>query len=122
MADVIRFARSAPTQPAGDNNWRRFPRFDEVGQQIDAQANKVLDVAGSQARYTDLYARVEQRLRADDRPLLRDLFEAITRHHERFEHAAYVVGLQAGNGTLPGLPPMLDDDRADDDGDGPKRA
>lgn len=122
MADVIRFARSAPTQPVGDSNWRRFPRFDEVGQQIDAQANKLLDVAGSQAHYTELYARVEQRLRADDRPLLRELFEAITRHHERFEHAAYVVGLQAGNGTLPGLPPLLDDDRADDDGDGPKRA
>jgi len=120
MADVIRFARSVPVQPAGNSNWRRFPRFDEVGQQIDVQANKLLDVAGSQARYTELYSRVEQRLRSDDRPLLRELFEAITRHHERFEHAAFLVGLQAGNGTLPGLPPMLDDDRADDEG--PQRA
>ena len=57
MADVIRFARSAPVQPAGNSNWRRFPRFEEVGQQIDVQANKLLDVAGSQARYTDLYSR-----------------------------------------------------------------
>ena len=120
MADVIRFARSVSVQPAGNSAWRRFPRFEEVGQQIDAQANKLLDVAGSQARYTDLYSKVEQRLRADDRPLLRDLFEAITRHHERFEHAAYLVRLQAGNGTLPGLPPMLADDRTDDDG--PRRA
>ena len=78
-------------------------------------------VAGSQARYTELYARVEQRLRPDDHPLLRELFEAITRHHERFEHAAYLVGLQAGNGTLSGLPPVLGDDRTDDD-DGPRRA
>jgi hypothetical protein len=120
MADVIRFARSVSVQPPGTSTWRRFPRFEEVGQQIDAQANKLLDVAGSQARYTELYSRVEQRLRSDDRPLLRDLFESITRHHERFEHAAYLVGLQAGNGTLSGLPPMLDDDRSDDDG--PKRA
>lgn len=119
MAEVIRFTRSAPTQPSANRQWRRFPRFEEVGQQIDVQANKLLDVAVSQARYTELYARVEQRLRADDRPLLRELFEAITRHHERYEHAAYLVGLQAGNGTLPGLPPVLDDDRQDD---GPKLA
>jgi hypothetical protein len=121
MAEVIRFTRSTPTQPASNTRWRRFPRFEEVGQQIDAQANKLLDVAGSQARYTELYARVEHRLREDDRPLLRDLFEAITRHHERFEHAAYLVGLQAGNGTLPGLPPSLDDDRSGGD-DEPRRA
>jgi hypothetical protein len=121
MADVIRFTRNTPTQPAGNRQWQRFPRFDEVGQQIDLQANKLLDVAGSQARYTELYARVEQRLRPDDHPLLRELFEAITRHHERFEHAAYLVGLQAGNGTLSGLPPVLGDDRTDDD-DGPRRA
>lgn len=120
MADVIRFARSASVQLFANSNWRRFPRFEEVGQQIDAQANKLLDVAGSQARYTELYSRVEHRLRPDDQPLLRELFEAITRHHERFEHAAYLVGLQAGNGTLAGLPPMLDDDRTDDDG--PRRA
>ena len=67
MADVIRFARSVPVQPAGNSNWRRFPRFDEVGQQIDVQANKLLDVAGSQARYTELYSKVEQRLRSDAR-------------------------------------------------------
>lgn len=115
MADVIRFVRSEPLQPAGNSSWRRFPRFEEVGQQIDAQAQKLLDVKGSQARYTELFARVEQRLREDDRPLLRELFEAITRHHERFEHAAYLVGLKAGNGTLAGLPPVLADDRTDDD-------
>jgi hypothetical protein len=120
VADVIRFVRSEPVQPSSNRRWRRFPRFEEVGQQIDAQAQRLLDVAGSQARYTELYSRVEQRLREDDRPLLRDLFEAITRHHERFEHAAYIVGLQAGNGTLPGVPPVLADDRSDDDG--PKRA
>jgi hypothetical protein len=121
VADVIRFVRSEPVQPSGKAAWRRFPRFEEVGQQIDAQARKLLDVAGSQTRYTELYARVEQRLREDDRPLLRELFEAITHHHERFEHAAYIVGLQAGHGTLPGLPPVLDDDRTEGD-DGPKRA
>jgi hypothetical protein len=121
MADVIRFTRSTPSQPVANARWRRFPRFDEVGQQIDVQAKKLLDVAGSQARYTELYARVEQKLRDDDRPLLRELFEAITRHHERFEHAAYLVGLQAGNGTLPGLPPSLDDDRGPE-GEEPRRA
>ena len=120
VADVIRFVRSEPVQPSANSSWRRFPRFEEVGQQIDAQAQKLLDVQGSQARYTELFSRVEQRLREDDRHLLRELFESITRHHERFEHAAYLVGLKAGNGSLGGLPPVLADDRTDDDG--PRRA
>lgn len=118
MADVIRFTRSEPLRPAGQAEWRRFPRFDEVGAQIDAQAGKLLDVAASLSRYTELYARVEQRLRPDDRPLLRELFEAITRHHERYEHAAYLIGLQAGAGRLSGLPPVLTDDRANDEPEG----
>ena len=62
---------------------------------------------------------VEQKLPPSDRGLLRDLYEAITKHSERYEHAAYLVGLQAGAGKLQGLPPMLDDDRSPD---APQRA
>ena len=118
MADVIRFPRSAPTRPAGQPEWHRFPRYEEVGAQIDAQVSKLLDVATSIACYKELYARVEQRMRPDDRPLLRELFEAITGHHERYEHAAYLVGLQAGAGRLNGLPPVLEDDRSGDEPEG----
>jgi hypothetical protein len=116
MGDIIRFD---PLGPPGNPNWRRFPRFDEVGAQIDAQAGKIFDTRASLSRGSDLYARVEQKLSPSDRGLLRDLYEAITRHHERFEHAAYLVGLQAGTGKLQGLPPMLDDDRSPD---APERA
>jgi hypothetical protein len=73
----------------------------------------------SLARGSELYARVEQRLRSEDRALLRELYEAITRHYERYEHAAYLVGLQAGAGKLQGLPPILDDERTPDE---PQRA
>jgi hypothetical protein len=112
MADIIRFEPlGLPVNP----NWRRFPRFDEIGAQIDAQAARIFDTAASLARGSELYARVEHRLPAEDRALLRELYEAITRHHERYEHAAYLVGLLAGTGRLQGLPPVLDDDRSPDD-------
>jgi hypothetical protein len=116
MADIIRFD---PLGPPGNPNWRRFPRFDEVGAQIDAQASKIFDTGASLSRGSELYARVEQKLPPGDRGLLRELYEAITRHHERYEHAAYLVGLRAGAGKLQGLPPMLDDDRSPDT---PRRA
>jgi hypothetical protein len=117
MADIIRFE---PLGPPGNPSWRRFPRFDEVGAQIDAQASQIFDTKASLNRGSELYARVEQRLRPDERGLLRELYEAITLHHERYEHAAYLVGLQAGVGRLQGLPPILDDDRTPDDS--PERA
>lgn len=116
MADIIRFE---PLGSPGNPGWRRFPRFDEVGAQIDAQAGRIFDTRASLAKGSELYTRIEQRIPPDDRPLLREFFEAITRHYERYEHAAYLVGLQAGAGKLQGLPPMLGDDRSPD---GPKRA
>lgn len=121
MAEIIRFTRSHPTRPSGDSKWKRFPRFQEVGAQIDAQAAKLFDPAVSLDRQRTLYARLEQRLRPEDRDLLRELYEAVTSHSERYEHAAYLVGLHAGSGQLGGLPPILDDDRSPDD-DEPRRA
>lgn len=121
VADIIRFKRSDPIRPSGHSSWRRFPRFEEVGAQIDAQAGRIFDAHLSLERQRALYARVEQRLRPEDRDLLRELYEAITGHHERYEHAAYLVGLHAGAGRLSGLPGVLDDDRSPDD-DEPQRA
>lgn len=112
MAEIIRFE---PLGPAGNTDWRRFPRFDEVGGQIDLQAARIFDTGASLSRLSELYARTEQRLRPDDRPLLRELYEAATRHHERYEHAAYLVGLRAGAGRLEGVPPVLSDERTPDD-------
>jgi hypothetical protein len=105
---IIRFeqGRQPLTTP-----WGRFPRFEEVGAQIDAQAGRLFDSAASLERGSDLYARLEARLAPQDRPLLRELYEAVTSHHERYEHAAYLVGLRAGSGKLDGLPPVLPDDR-----------
>ena len=121
MADIIRFKRSSPTRPPGDSEWHRFPRYQEVDAQIDGQAAKLFDPNLSLERQRTLYARLEQRLRPEDRELLRELYEAVTSHAERYEHAAYLVGLHAGSGQLNGLPPVLDDDRSPDD-DEPKPA
>jgi hypothetical protein len=117
MADILRFD---PLGPPTNPNWRRFPRFEEVGAQIDAQANRIFDTGASLDRGSTLYARVEQKLRPEDHALLRELYEAITQHHERYEHAAYLVGLHAGAGRLQGLAPILDDDRTPPDE--PRRA
>jgi len=102
-----------PRFHGGDQSWERFPRFDEVDGHVDAQAAKLFDAEASLARNRELFARVEARLAPDDRPLVRELYEAITSHQEKFERAAYLVGLRAATGRLEGLPP-LKDDRKDD--------
>jgi hypothetical protein len=114
VARVIQFD---PKFNTGDAGWERFPRFDEIDGHVDAQANKLFDAEASLARNRELYARVESRLGPDDRPLLRELYAAITAHQEKFERAAYLVGLRAATGKLEGLPPLKDDRR-----DGPEPA
>ena len=110
MARVIRFDPSLRPDAA----WGRYPRFEEVGAQVDAHAARLFDSARSLEKNRELYARVEARLAPDDRALLRDLYQAISSHHEHFEHAAYLVGLRAASGQLEGLPPVLTDDRSDE--------
>src|SRR4029450_6710566 len=116
MADILRFE---PLGQPENPNWQRFPRFDEVGAQIDAQAGRIFDTATSLSRGSELYARVEQRLRSEDRPLLRELYDAITRPPEPYQPPAYRAGLRAGGGNPRGLPPILDDARPPDE---PQRA
>jgi hypothetical protein len=111
VARVIRFD---PTQRP-DMRWERFPRFDEIGAQIDAQASRLFDNERSLEAKRELYAKVEARLNPDDRALLRELYQAICSHQEHYEHAAYLVGLRAASGQLEGLPPVLSDDRSDED-------
>ena len=110
MARVIRFD---PKFHGGDPAWERYPRFEEVDGHVDAQAGKLFDSEASLARNRDLYAKLEARLAPEDRPLLRELYTAITAHFEKFERAAYLVGLRAAAGKLEGLPPLKDDRRED---------
>ena len=112
MARVIRFD---PTFQPPDLPWGRFPRFEEVGAQIDLQVRRMVDSETALARSRELYARLEARLAPEDRPLLRELYTAVSSHHERYEHAAYLVGLRAGSGKLEGLPPLLSDQRRSDE-------
>jgi hypothetical protein len=119
VGQVIRFDPSRPIDAPAD--WRRHPRFEEVGAQIDAQAAQIFDSAASLDLCRQLYARLEAGLSPADHGLLRELYEAISRHHEHFEHAAYLVGLRAALGKLAGLPAVLPDERSPRD-DGPQRA
>ncbi len=106
-----------PEVPRGRPRLERYPRFEEVDGHVDAQATKLFDSEASLARNRELYARLEARLGVEDRPLLRELYTAITAHFEKFERAAYLVGLRAATGRLEGLPPFKDDRR-----DGPETA
>jgi len=114
VARVIQFD---PKFHGGDPAMERYPRFEEVDGHVDAQATKLFDSEASLARNRELYARLEARLGVEDRPLLRELYTAITAHFEKFERAAYLVGLRAAAGRLEGLPPLKDDRR-----DGPETA
>jgi hypothetical protein len=72
------------------------------------------DVFGSEASLQEgrqLYRDVEKRLALEDRELLAKLYKATLAHEEKFEHAAYLVGLLAGSGELPETIAFLDERR-----------
>ena len=100
MADILRFD---PLGPPSNPDWRRFPRFEEVGAQIDAQANRSSTPAPRSTAAAMLDARVEQSFR----PKTTRCCGISTRPSpcitSEYEHAAYLVGLRAGAGRLPGL-------------------
>jgi hypothetical protein len=104
MGRVLQFTRphNATTPQA------RYPRFVEVTAHIAHVADELFGTAGSLEEGAKLYGDVEQRLAEDDRELLAKLYEATIAHEEKFEHAAYLVGLMAGSGQLPEKLAFLD--------------
>jgi hypothetical protein len=79
----------------------RFPRFSEVAAHVAHIADELFDVPTSLAHGTKLYGELEKRLAPEDRGRLATFYEAIIAHEEKFERAAYLVGLLAGSGQFP---------------------
>jgi hypothetical protein len=110
ITDEVRMGRVLPfTRPHNASTPQaRYPRFTEVAAHIDQIADEVFGTAISLEQGANLYGQVEERLAADDRELLAKLYEATLAHEEKFEHAAYLVGLMAGSGQLPKKVAFLD--------------
>jgi hypothetical protein len=95
----------------------RYPRFTELTAHVDHLADQVFGTASSLEQGAQLYRQLKERLAADDRELLAKVYEATLAHEGKFEHAAYLVGLLAGSGQLPGRVVFLNQ-RADSEGAG----
>ena len=118
MGRVLRFTRphNSPAPEA------RYPRFAEVTAHIAHIADEVFDAPRSLEHGAKLYGELEDHIAAEQRELLAKVYEATLAHEEKFEHAAYLVGLMAGSGQLPQRVAFLDQrmapDRAQEDEDG----
>jgi hypothetical protein len=96
MGRVLPFTRphNATTPQA------RYPRFVEVTAHISHVADQLFGAEASLGEGTILYARLEERMAPEHRGLLATFYAATIAHEEKFEHAAYLVGLLAGSGQL----------------------
>jgi hypothetical protein len=113
MGRVLAFTRPHDAATPG----ARYPRFTELTAHVDHLADQVFGTASSLEQGAQLYGELERRLAADDRELLAKLYGATLAHEEKFEHAAYLVGLLAGSGQLPGRVVFVDQ-RVDSEGAG----
>jgi hypothetical protein len=107
MGRVLQFTRphNSSTPQA------RYPRFAEVAAHVAQIADDVFGSEASLQEGRQLYRDVEKRLALEDRELLAKLYKAALAHEEKFEHAAYLVGLLAGSGELPETIAFLDERR-----------
>jgi hypothetical protein len=105
MGRVLRFTRphNATTPQA------RYPRVSEVTAHISHIADELLGAPTSLEEGAKLYRQLEGRLTPEDRQLLAKFYEVTIAHEEKFEHAAYLVGLLAGSGQLPEKVMFLDE-------------
>jgi hypothetical protein len=96
MGRVLRFTRphNASTPQA------RYPRFTEVTAHISHLADQNFEATSTLQQGRAIYRELEQRLAPADREQLKQFYDMILRHEEKFEHAAYLVGLAAGSGQL----------------------
>lgn len=96
MGRVLHFTRphNAPTPEA------RYPRFTEVNARISHLADEFFDAPNTLQEGVKIYRDLEGRLPPAEREQLARFYKLIISHEEKFEHAAYLVGLLAGSGQL----------------------
>ena len=98
MARIVPFESGPRARREGDT---RYPRFSEVGAHIDRVASELVDGTRMLMEGQRLYAELRDMISSEALEVLNRFYETLIAHEEQFEHAAYVVGLQAGTGQLP---------------------
>ena len=97
MARIVPFVSAG--RSGGDQS-TRYPRFPEVAAHIDVIANELFDAASTLREGKQLFAELQGMLSPEALRLLNRFYETLVSHEEKFEHAAYLVGLQAATGRV----------------------
>jgi hypothetical protein len=110
MARIVPFAS---TLRSGQREGTRYPRFEEVSSQIDVIADELFDAPNTLAAGRQLFLQLQGMISPEALAVLNQLYETLLTHEEKFEHAAYLVGLQAATGGVKVPAPLLNERRAD---------
>lgn len=97
MARIVPFESGLRARRERDT---RYPRFSEVATHIDRVASELFDGTCTLVEGRQLYAQLREMISSEALAVLNRFYETLIAHEEQFEHAAYVVGLQAGTGHL----------------------
>ena len=97
MARIVPFESGLRARREGDT---RYPRFSEVAAHVDRVASELVDGTRTLMEGQRLYAELRDMISSEALEVLNRFYETLIAHEEQFEHAAYVVGLQAGTGRL----------------------
>jgi hypothetical protein len=110
MARIVPFVSVAPRDRQEDS---RFPRFREVAAHIDVIANELFDAKSTLNEGRELFAHLKGMISSEALGVLNRFYETLLIHEEKFEHAAYLVGLQAATGRVKLPAALLSERRID---------
>jgi hypothetical protein len=110
MARVVPFASAV--RPDREEN-TRYPLFPEVAAHIDVIANELFDATTTLVEGKQLFVQLQGMISPEALRILNRFYETLLTHEEKFEHAAYLVGLQAATGRLKLAAALLSERRGD---------
>ena len=87
----VRLGRDADT---------RYPRFAEVTAQIDVVANELFDATRTLMEGKRLFEELKGMISSQALEVLNRFYDTLVTHEEKYEHAAYLVGLQGATGRI----------------------
>jgi hypothetical protein len=97
MARIVPFQSGVRPGRDGDT---RYPRFAEVAAQIDVVANELFDATRTLMEGKRLFAELQGMISPQALEVLIRFYDTLVTHEEKYEHAAYLVGLQGATGRI----------------------
>jgi hypothetical protein len=110
MARIVPFASAVNRGRQEDT---RYPRLSEVAAHIDVIANELFDAKNTLNEGRELFAQLKDMISPEALGVLNRFYETLLAHEEKFEHAAYLVGLQAATGGVNLAAALLGERRGD---------